>query len=204
MLRPGTRPGPTKVGPYAFLGRCCAARRVASGPPDAAEQPYEKCKSRTNRAGLQPCLAVLTTRTRRGNRGLWRSWSRTRTTRSEWPASPGAVFTMITVQRALWLTRFGTFPSRNFFRPLMPRLPTTTTSTDSSSATRTMAWAGSGSEPGEVLQPADDPVDGAHADVGESRRPRPPRSGHSRPLRFMSVPSRLSPCENPPDYPARS
>ncbi len=42
---------------------------------------------------------------------------------------PLVVFTMITVQRALWLIRFGTLPSRNSFRPAIPALPTTSTST---------------------------------------------------------------------------
>ena len=35
---------------------------------------------------------------------------------------------MITVQRALWLIRFGTLPSRNSLRPAIPALPTTSTS----------------------------------------------------------------------------
>ena len=54
-----------------------------------------------------------------------------------------AVLTMTTVHRALWETRFGTFPRRNSLRPVMPRLPTTRTSTCSSCAAVTMARAGS-------------------------------------------------------------
>ena len=41
---------------------------------------------------------------------------------------------MITVQRALWLMRLGTLPSRNSLRPAMPALPTTSTSIACSSA----------------------------------------------------------------------
>ena len=61
-------------------------------------------------------------------------------------ATPSVVLTMITVHRALWLTRFGTLPSRNSLRPAMPALPTTSTSISaSSSAAWTMAMAGSSS-----------------------------------------------------------
>ena len=48
-------------------------------------------------------------------------------------AAASVVFTMITVQRALWLMRFGTLPSRNSLRPAMPALPTTRTSISCSS-----------------------------------------------------------------------
>ena len=58
-----------------------------------------------------------------------------------WP-SP-IVFTMITVQRALWLMRFGTLPSRNSLRPAMPALPTTSTSMACSCEASTIAIAGS-------------------------------------------------------------
>ena len=58
-------------------------------------------------------------------------------------ACPSAVFTMITVQRALWLIRFGTLPSRNSLRPAMPALPTTSTSISCSSVASTIAIAGS-------------------------------------------------------------
>ena len=54
-----------------------------------------------------------------------------------------AVLTMITVHRALWLMRLGTFPSRNSLRPAMPALPTTRTSIDCSSVASTIAIAGS-------------------------------------------------------------
>src|SRR5207248_867659 len=53
------------------------------------------------------------------------------------------VWTITTVQCALWETRFGTFSSRNSLRPLMPTLPTTITSTSSAFATSTMTRAGS-------------------------------------------------------------
>ena len=58
---------------------------------------------------------------------------------------PFVVFTMITVQRALWLIRFGTLPSRNSLRPAIPAFPTTSTSTAWSSEERTIAIAGSSS-----------------------------------------------------------
>ena len=44
------------------------------------------------------------------------------------PSGCSAVFTITTVQAALCETRFGTLPSRNSLRPLMPMLPTTRTS----------------------------------------------------------------------------
>ena len=52
---------------------------------------------------------------------------------------------MITVQRALWLIRLGTFPSRNSLRPAMPAFPTTSTSISAASAACTIAIAGSSS-----------------------------------------------------------
>ena len=58
-------------------------------------------------------------------------------------ACPSAVFTMMTVHRALWLIRFGTFPSRNSLRPAIPALPTTRTSIACSSVALTIAMAGS-------------------------------------------------------------
>src|SRR4051812_36040082 len=59
--------------------------------------------------------------------------------------TPSVVLTMITVQRALWLIRFGTFPSRNSLRPAIPALPTTSTSIAASPAAPTIAIAGSSS-----------------------------------------------------------
>ena len=61
-----------------------------------------------------------------------------------WPI-PSVVFTMITVQRALWLMRFGTLPSRNSLRPAIPAFPTTRTSIAAASAAWTIAIAGSSS-----------------------------------------------------------
>ena len=48
-----------------------------------------------------------------------------------------------TVQRARCETRFGILPSKNCFRPCIPRLPTTSTSAPSASAASTIASAGS-------------------------------------------------------------
>ncbi len=58
---------------------------------------------------------------------------------------PFVVLTMITVQRALWLIRLGTLPSRNSLRPAIPALPTTRTSIPCSSVACTIAIAGSSS-----------------------------------------------------------
>jgi hypothetical protein len=58
---------------------------------------------------------------------------------------PFVVFTMITVQRALWLIRLGTLPRRNSLRPDMPALPTISTSIAWSSDECTIAIAGSSS-----------------------------------------------------------
>ena len=57
---------------------------------------------------------------------------------------PSVVLTMTTVQRALCEIRFGTLPSRNSLRPLMPAFPTTRTSAPSSMAASTIARGGSG------------------------------------------------------------
>ena len=56
---------------------------------------------------------------------------------------PSEVSTMTTVHGALCETRFGTLPSRNSRRPLMPTLPTTSTSAFSCAAARTIASDGS-------------------------------------------------------------
>ena len=52
---------------------------------------------------------------------------------------------MITVHRALWLIRLGTFPRRNSLRPAMPAFPTTSTSMSAASDAWTIAIAGSSS-----------------------------------------------------------
>ncbi len=57
---------------------------------------------------------------------------------------PSVVLTITTVQRALCEMRFGTLPSRNSLRPLMPAFPTTSTSAFSSAAASTIACGGSG------------------------------------------------------------
>ena len=49
---------------------------------------------------------------------------------------PCVLLTMTTVQVAVCETRFGMLARRNFFRPLIPALPTTTTSTALSAAAR--------------------------------------------------------------------
>ena len=59
---------------------------------------------------------------------------------------------MTTVQGALCETRFGTLPSRNSRRPLMPTFPTTSTSAFSSPATRMIA--AEGSSPASTRAPA--------------------------------------------------
>ncbi len=124
--------------------------RAAAWPGGAGRRPRPRRAGRTApsaRAWRRPSRSWC-----RATSGAARSGSRPRSSGSSSTAactvvtSPSrVVFTMITVQRALWLMRFGTLPSRNSLRPAIPALPTTRTSMSCSSVACTIAIAGSSS-----------------------------------------------------------
>ena len=142
-----TCPSFAKVGPSSssaarrrLAWRCRPTAPSWSGRPNSSFRPVLGEDGRDVTAPRhEPRLGSRPGR-RRSN-GSWRRDGRSAASRCG--AAGAAVFTMITVHRALWLMRLGTLPSRNSLRPAIPALPTTSTSIACSSAASTIAMAGS-------------------------------------------------------------
>ena len=82
-------------------------RAGRTAPSGRASRRRRRSSCRVRSGGARSRLGALV----RSDAGSWRARGTVRRSASS------AVFTMITVQRALWLIRFGTFPSRNSLRP---------------------------------------------------------------------------------------